>query len=151
MEGVISYRPSMGKKKLMEAVEKLHFDNTNQFIDFAVMSALMSRDNPKVKKLMAELAGVIYQNAPLRFVKPTPREDKEIRRRFAEMKKGKSITMHPLKIEPRIHARALRRPKREQVEEQHRRGYQNHPVTQAEVGVWEKEQAWGEKAKKTVK
>jgi hypothetical protein len=97
MEGVISYRPSIGKKKLMEAVEQLHFDNTNQFIDFAVMSALVSRENPKVKKLMAELAGVIYQNAPLRFTKPTSQEDKEIRHRFAEMKKGKSVTMHPIK------------------------------------------------------
>jgi hypothetical protein len=93
MEGVISYRPSIGKKKLTEAVEKLHFDNTNQFIDFAVMSALVSRENPKVKKLLGELAGVIYRSAPLRFTKPTPREDKEIRRRLAEMKKGRSVVM----------------------------------------------------------
>ena len=97
MEGVISYRPSIGKKKLMEAVEKLHFDNTNQFIDFAVMSALVSRENPKVKKLMAELAEAIFKNAPLRFGKPTAQEDQEIRRRYAEMKKGKSVVMHPIK------------------------------------------------------
>ncbi len=98
MEGVISYRPGIGKKKLMKAVEQLHFDNTNQFIDFAVMSALASRENPKVQKLMADLAEVIYQNAPLRFAKPTAREDKEIRLRFAEMKKGKSFVMSPVKF-----------------------------------------------------
>ncbi len=97
MEGVISYRPSIGKKKLVQAVEKLHFGNTNQFIDFAVMSALASKDNPKVQKLIAELAAVIYRSAPLRFEKPTAREEKEIRSRYAEMKKGKSVAMHPIK------------------------------------------------------
>lgn len=98
MEGVISYRPSIGKKKLIQAVEKTPFDNTNQFIDFAVMNTLVSRGNPKVLKLMAELAAVLYRSAPLRFTKPTAREDKEIRHRFAEMKKGRSITMRPLKF-----------------------------------------------------
>ena len=97
MEGVISYRPSIGKKKLMQAVEKLHFDNTNQFIDFAVMSTLVSKDSPKVKKLLSELAAVVYKSAPLRFTKPTAKEDKEIRARYAEMKKGKSVVMHPIK------------------------------------------------------
>jgi hypothetical protein len=97
MEGVISYRPSIGKKKLMQAVEKMPFDNTNQFIDFAVMSALVSRENPKVQKLISELAAVMYKSAPLRFTMPTPQEDKEIRSRYAEMKKGKSVVMHPIK------------------------------------------------------
>lgn len=97
MEGVISYRPSMGKKKLMQAVEKLHFDNTNQFIDFAVMSTLVSKDSPKVQKLISELAAVVYKNAPLRFTKPTAKEARDIRARYAEMKKGKSITMHPIR------------------------------------------------------
>lgn len=94
MESVISYRPSIGKKKLIQAVEQLHFDNTNQFIDFAVMSALASKDDPKMRKLMAELAAVIYQNAPLRFTKPNRQEDEEIRGRHAEMKSGKSTVMH---------------------------------------------------------
>lgn len=97
MEGVISYRPSMGKKKLMQAVEKLHFDNTNQFIDFAVMNTLISKDSPKVQKLISELAAAIYKDAPLRFTKPTPKKDKEIRLRYAEMKKGKAVVMHPIK------------------------------------------------------
>jgi hypothetical protein len=97
MEGVISYRPSIGKKKLIQAVEKMPFDNTNQFIDFAVMSALLSKDDPKVQKLMAELAAVIYRSAPLHFTKPTVKEDKEIRDRYEEMKKGKSVVMHPIK------------------------------------------------------
>ncbi len=97
MEGVISYRPSIGKKKLVEAVGKMSFDNTNQFIDFAVMSALVSRENPKVKKLISELASVIYQTSPLRFTKPTAVEEREIRRRFSEMKGGKSIRMRPIK------------------------------------------------------
>ena len=97
MEGVISYRPSIGKKKLMQAVEKMPFENTNQFIDFAVMSTLVSKERPKVQKLISELAAVIYRRAPLRFTKPTAQEDKEIRSRYAEMKKGKSVVMHPIK------------------------------------------------------
>jgi len=32
-----------------------------------------------------------------RFTKPTPKEDKEIRLRYAEMKKGHSVVMHPIK------------------------------------------------------
>ena len=37
---------------------------------------------------------------------------------------------------------ALRNLKTKQLEDQHRQGYQAHPATRAEVGVWEKEQAW---------
>jgi hypothetical protein len=94
MEGVISYRPSIGKKKLLEAVEKLDFANTNQFIDLAVMTALASKEDPKVRKLMADLAWAIYRDAPLRFTKPTPQEDREIRGR---LKKGKFVVMKPEK------------------------------------------------------
>jgi metal-responsive CopG/Arc/MetJ family transcriptional regulator len=32
-----------------------------------------------------------------------------------------------------------------QMEEKHRRGYRIHPVSKEEVGVWEKEQTWGDK------
>lgn len=39
---------------------------------------------------------------------------------------------------------ALRSLKVRQLEHQHRQGYQAHPVTRDEVGVWEKEQAWGD-------
>ena len=95
MEGVISYRPSIGKKKLLEAVEKLDFDNTNQFIDFAVMTALSVKDDPHVRKLMADLAWAVYKHAPLRFGKPSPREDREIRER---VKKGKFVTMKRIKV-----------------------------------------------------
>lgn len=39
---------------------------------------------------------------------------------------------------------ALRSLKTKQLEHQHRQGYQAHPVVRDEVGVWEKEQAWGD-------
>jgi metal-responsive CopG/Arc/MetJ family transcriptional regulator len=39
---------------------------------------------------------------------------------------------------------ALRNLKTKQLEHQHRQGYQDHPVTRKEAGVWEKEQAWGD-------
>jgi metal-responsive CopG/Arc/MetJ family transcriptional regulator len=39
---------------------------------------------------------------------------------------------------------ALRNLKTKQLEDQHRKGYLAHPVTRDEVGVWEKEQAWGD-------
>ena len=39
---------------------------------------------------------------------------------------------------------ALRHLKTLQLEQQHRKGYQTHPTSREEVGVWEKEQAWGD-------
>jgi metal-responsive CopG/Arc/MetJ family transcriptional regulator len=39
---------------------------------------------------------------------------------------------------------ALRRLKAQQLEQQHRVGYETHPIKRDEVGVWEKEQAWGD-------
>lgn len=48
--------------------------------------------NKKVKK-----SAKTRKNTPLRFTKPTMQEDKEIRSRYAEMKKGKSVVMHPIK------------------------------------------------------
>lgn len=38
---------------------------------------------------------------------------------------------------------ALAAHKRKQLEEEHRRGYENHPVCAEEFGVWETEQSWG--------
>jgi len=39
---------------------------------------------------------------------------------------------------------ALRNLKIKHLEHQHRQGYQAHPAVREEVGVWEKEQAWGD-------
>jgi metal-responsive CopG/Arc/MetJ family transcriptional regulator len=39
---------------------------------------------------------------------------------------------------------ALARYKLEQLEHQHRRGYERHPVAPQEFSVWETEQAWGD-------
>jgi len=36
---------------------------------------------------------------------------------------------------------ALRHLKTRQLEQQHRQGYQNHPLKVGEIGAWEKEQA----------
>ena len=96
MENTITFKPSIGIKKLNKAVEQYHFDNPKQLLDF-FLTTLVSDNNPKVKKLIAELAESTHKNAPLRFTKPTSQEDKEIRHRLAEIKKGKSVVMHPLK------------------------------------------------------
>jgi metal-responsive CopG/Arc/MetJ family transcriptional regulator len=39
---------------------------------------------------------------------------------------------------------ALRNLKIKQLEHQHRQGYQAHPPTREEAGVWEREQIWGD-------
>ena len=99
MEGVITYRPSIGKKKLQDAVKKLSFDNTNQFIDFAVMNYLAAKTDPKVGKLVAELVEAIYNHSPLKFRKPTTQEHREIMERVKELKNGKlkEVQVHPIK------------------------------------------------------
>lgn len=39
---------------------------------------------------------------------------------------------------------ALRNLKAKQLEEKHRQGYLSNPFSKTEVGVWEKEQVWGD-------
>ena len=39
---------------------------------------------------------------------------------------------------------ALQHLEAKELEDRHRRGYEAHPVTPAEAGIWEQEQAWGE-------
>jgi CopG family transcriptional regulator / antitoxin EndoAI len=39
---------------------------------------------------------------------------------------------------------ALRNLRTKQMEERHRQGYRKHPASKEEVGVWEKEQEWGD-------
>lgn len=39
---------------------------------------------------------------------------------------------------------ALRLHQQKVLEERHRKGYQAHPVTAKEFGVWEEEQEWGD-------
>ena len=99
MDGVITYRPSIGKKKLQDAVKKLSFENTNQFIDFAVMNYLAAKSDPKVGKLVAELVEAVYKHSPLKFRKTTSKEHREIMSRVKDMKIGKlrEIQVHPIK------------------------------------------------------
>jgi hypothetical protein len=98
MEGVISYRPSIGKKNLQDAVKKLSFENTNQFIDFAVMNYLAAKSDPKVGKLVADLVEAIYEHAPLNFRKTTPREHQEIMEKVKQIRSGrlKEVQVHPI-------------------------------------------------------
>ena len=100
MEGVISYRPSIGKKKLQDAVKKLSFENTNQFIDYAVMNYLAAKSDPKVGKLVSDLVEAVYAHAPLRFRKPTPSEHREImeKRKLIKSGRSKEIRMRPINI-----------------------------------------------------
>ena len=39
---------------------------------------------------------------------------------------------------------ALSRHRLEQLEQKHRRGYEQHPVADDEFSIWEAEQAWGD-------
>jgi 6-pyruvoyl-tetrahydropterin synthase len=81
MEGVISYRPRMGKRKLESLLKaKPHYKSVNQFIDHAVARAL--REEFGQHPLAKRIADIVYQavadHAPLRFVKPAAEELKEI-------------------------------------------------------------------------
>ena len=81
MEGVISYRPKMGKKKLEALVKtKLHYKSINQFIDHAVAQALQEQfgHHPLAKRIADIVYKAVADHAPLRFVKPTPEEAGEI-------------------------------------------------------------------------
>ena len=92
MEGVISYRPKLGKAKLKKlVVQKLHYNNINQFIDHAVSKTLRDElgTDPKAKKMVEEVVETIYRHMPLKFVKPTPKEAAEIRAKAGEVLNGK--------------------------------------------------------------
>ncbi len=92
MEGVISYRPRMGKAKLKNlVVKKLRYDNINQFIDHAVGQALQAELNgdPRIRKMVAEVNEAIYKYVPLKFAKPTARESEEIKAKANRVLSGK--------------------------------------------------------------
>jgi len=81
MESVISYRPKMGKRKLENLVKtKLHYRSINQFIDHAVSKALHEEfgQNPLAQKIADIVYRAVADHAPLKFVKPTTDEAKEI-------------------------------------------------------------------------
>jgi DNA gyrase/topoisomerase IV subunit B len=81
MEGVISYRPRMGKKKLEGLVKKkLHYKSVNQFIDHAVTKTLQEEfgHNPLAKKISDLVYKVVSEHSELKFVKPSAEETAEI-------------------------------------------------------------------------
>lgn len=81
MPGVISYRPTMDKKKLERLVkERLHYKNLNQFIDHAVHKTIAEEmtGNPVAKKIASEVEKAVYKYVPLKFVQPTAQEAREI-------------------------------------------------------------------------
>lgn len=81
MEGVISYRPKMGKRKLEHLVKnKLRYRTLNQFIDHAVARTLSEEfgSHPLAKKIADLVYQMVADHAELRFVKPTPEEAREI-------------------------------------------------------------------------
>lgn len=94
MEGVISYRPRMGKSKLESLVKnKLHYRSVNQFIDHAVTKSLQDEfgHHPLAKKVADLVYRVVAENVELQFVKPSKEETKEIEaiaQRTMAQKKG---------------------------------------------------------------
>ena len=83
MEGVISYRPGMGKSKLEVLVKKkLHYKSVNQFIDQAVTRALHNEIQPHsvASKIAHEVEKAVLKYVPLKFTKASAGESKEIAR-----------------------------------------------------------------------
>jgi hypothetical protein len=81
MEGVISYRPRMGKRKLESLVKsKLHYRSINQFIDHAVSKALHEEfgHHPLAKKIADIVYKAVADHAELKFTRPTGDEAREI-------------------------------------------------------------------------
>jgi DNA gyrase/topoisomerase IV subunit B len=98
MEGVISYRPRMGKSKLESLVKnKLHFKSVNQFIDHAVTKALQEEfgHHPLAKKISDLVYKVVSEHSELKFVKPSARETAEIEQ-IVHKTKGKTIDAESL-------------------------------------------------------
>ena len=100
MEGVISYRPRMGKQKLESLVKhKLHYRSINQFIDHAVARALDEEfgENPLARKIADLVYQAVVDHAPLRFVKPSPEEAREIEEIAGKtLKNGRGIPAREL-------------------------------------------------------
>jgi hypothetical protein len=96
MEGVISYRPRMGKHKLESLVKnKLRYKSINQFIDHAVAQALNQEfgHHPLAKKIADLVYQVVADHAALSFVKPTAEEAREIDEIASRtMRTGNSVT-----------------------------------------------------------
>lgn len=83
MEGVVSYRPRMGKSKLEHLVKnKLHYKSVNQFIDHAVTKTLQDEfgNHPLAKKIADLVYKVVSEHSELKFVKPSANEAAEIER-----------------------------------------------------------------------
>jgi len=81
MEGVISYRPRMGKSKLESLVKnKLHYKSVNQFIDHAVTKTLQEEfgHHPLAKKISDLVYKVVSEHSELKFVKPSTAEAAQI-------------------------------------------------------------------------
>jgi hypothetical protein len=81
MEGVVSYRPRMGKRKLENLVKnKLHFKSVNLFIDHAVTKTLQEEfgHHPLAKKIADLVYKVVSEHSELKFVRPSAEEATEI-------------------------------------------------------------------------
>jgi hypothetical protein len=100
MEGVISYRPRMGKSKLESLVKnKLHYKSVNQFIDHAVTKTLQEEfgDDPLAKKIANAVYKVVSEHSALKFARPTDKEAQEIERIVERTKsKGKTVSAKTL-------------------------------------------------------
>jgi hypothetical protein len=98
MEGVISYRPRMGKSKLESLVKnKLHYKSVNQFIDHAVSKTLQEEfgHNLLAKKISDLVYKVVSEHSELKFIKPSAKESAEIER-IVHKTKGEAIAAESL-------------------------------------------------------
>jgi len=89
----VSYRPSMGKDKLVEIViNQFHQKNLNNFIDEAVKERivrLMHRDN-EIEKLGLDVGKFLFERNGWKVFKPGRKLDKRLDWEIKKIKGGKA-------------------------------------------------------------
>jgi hypothetical protein len=90
MAETVTYRPRMGKNKLQEMVERLHY-KLNRFIDDAVAEKLRRelQTDGKAQKLAEDISKLVYEHNGWKFSAPEHGLEKEILKRAHRMKTGK--------------------------------------------------------------
>ncbi len=89
----ISYRPSMGKKRLVEIViGKLHWKNLNSFIDEAVKEKivrLVCRKN-EIEQLGLDVGKFLFERNGWKIYEPGPKLRKQLNKEIKLIKSGKA-------------------------------------------------------------
>ena len=89
----VSYRPSMGKAKLVEIViNQFHQKNLNSFIDEAVkdkIARFMHREN-EIEKLGLDVSKFLFERSGWKVFEPGPKLNKKLDKEIKMIKSGKA-------------------------------------------------------------